>query len=192
MKRKHKIYSRPKRPFDKVRIDEEAKIKKEYGLKNKREIWKAESKIKTMREKAKKLIGKSEEEQKVLFERLNKLGMGVHSISDILALDKKNYLERRLQTVVFKKKLAKSVNEARQLISHKKVLIDGKAVNSPSYIVPIGLENKISLKAKKVKAKKIEEKIPEETNEEVKEQETESHSPAEETLDERKTEEKIE
>jgi len=28
MKRKHKTYSKPKRPFDKVRIDEEAEIKK--------------------------------------------------------------------------------------------------------------------------------------------------------------------
>ena len=56
MKRKHKKYSRPKRPFDKSRIDEEAQIIKDFGLKNKREIWKAEAKVKVMREKAKKLI----------------------------------------------------------------------------------------------------------------------------------------
>ena len=42
MKRKHKLYSRPKRPFDKQRIDEEAKIKEEFGLKNKKEIWLSE------------------------------------------------------------------------------------------------------------------------------------------------------
>ena len=41
MKRKHKTYSKPKRPFDKMRIEEEAGIMKEFGLKNKREIWKA-------------------------------------------------------------------------------------------------------------------------------------------------------
>ena len=63
MKRKHKIYSRPKRPFDKARIDEEAKIKEEFGLKNKKEIWKADAKITSMREKAKKLISGNEKEK---------------------------------------------------------------------------------------------------------------------------------
>ena len=63
MKRKHKAYSKPKRPFDKARIDEEKGIKKEFGLKNKKEIWKSESKIKTIREKAKKLISASKEDQ---------------------------------------------------------------------------------------------------------------------------------
>jgi len=56
MKRKHKKYSKPKRPFDKERIDEESGIKKEFGLKNKKEIWRAEARIKSIREKAKKLI----------------------------------------------------------------------------------------------------------------------------------------
>ena len=51
MKRKHKTYSRPKRPFDKSRIEEEVRIKEEFGLKNKREIWKADAKIKEIRER---------------------------------------------------------------------------------------------------------------------------------------------
>ena len=72
MKRKHKTYSRPKRPFNKERIEEEAIIKKEFGLKNKKEIWKAEAKIKSIREKAKKLISSKPEEQKALFDRLKK------------------------------------------------------------------------------------------------------------------------
>ena len=54
MLRKHKKYSKPKRPFDKERILEEAQIKKRYGLKNKREIWKTEANVKSIREKAKK------------------------------------------------------------------------------------------------------------------------------------------
>ena len=45
MKRKHKIYSKPKRPFDKARIEEEGGIVEEFGLKNKREIWKAEASL---------------------------------------------------------------------------------------------------------------------------------------------------
>ena len=163
MKRKHKAYSKPKRPFDKARIDEEAVIIKEFGLKNKKEIWKAEAQIKKMREKAKRLIGKDEKEQKALFNQLNKIGMDVHSIADILALEKKNYLKRRLQTVVFKKELALSVKEARQMIVHRKVLVDGKVINKPSYIVPVALENKITIKPKKKKDKKVEEKPAEES-----------------------------
>ena len=80
MKRKHKIYSRPKRPFDKARLDEEAKITKEFGLKNKKEIWKAEAKIKSMREKAKKLISAEYEKQEELFNQLKKIGIDVNSI----------------------------------------------------------------------------------------------------------------
>lgn len=164
MKRKHKIYSRPKRPFDKKRIQEENEIKKEFGLKNKREIWKADAKVKSMRKKAKNLIRASAEEQKKLFERLKKIGMNVTSIADILALEKMDYLQRRLQTILVKNKLATTPKGARQLIVHKKVLVDGKVVDSPSYLVPVSLENKISLKTKKVKVKK-EENIEEKQNE---------------------------
>ncbi len=163
MKRKHKIYSRPKRPFDKTRIDEEAKIKKDFGLKNKKEIWRADAKIKVLREKAKKLIGASEKEQHLLFERTNKLGLKVDSIADILSLDKKDYLQRRLQTVVAKKRLAPSVKAARQMIVHKKVLVGGKVLDSPSYIVPVELENTIEIKKAKVKQKAV--KAEEEKNE---------------------------
>ena len=157
MKRKHKTYSRPKRPFDKVRIDEEAKIKKEFGLKNKKEIWKADAKIKAIREKAKKLLSAKPKEQEVLFSQLKKIGMNVNSIADILSLDKKDYLNRRLQTIVLNKKIATTIKGARQLITHKKIFVDGKIINSPSYIVPLKLETKISLK-KKIKKVKQENK----------------------------------
>ncbi len=160
MKRKHKIYSRPKRPFDKVRIQEEGEIVKEFGLKNKREIWRAEAKIKSIREKAKKLISAKPEEQEVLFNKLNKMGLKVNSISTVLSLDKRDYLKRRLQTVVVEKKLATTPKQARQFIVHKKVIVDGRAVNTPSFIVPVELENKITLKKKKP-AKKKEEKTEE-------------------------------
>jgi small subunit ribosomal protein S4 len=154
MKRKHKIYSRPKRPFDKARIEEEGGIVEEFGLKNKREIWKAEAKIKIIREKAKRLISAKPEEQQILFNKLNKMGLKVNSISSVLSLDKKDYLRRRLQTIIVTKKLTVTIKQARQLIVHKKVLVDGRAVDSPSYIVPVELENKITLKDKKILKKK--------------------------------------
>ena len=91
MKRKHKKYSKPKRPFDKPRLIEEEGIKKEFGLKNKKEIWKSESEIKSIREKAKKLISADVEEQQALYGRLNKKGFNVKSIADILSLDKVDF-----------------------------------------------------------------------------------------------------
>jgi len=149
MKRKHKTYSKPKRPFDKARIEEEAEIKKKFGLKNKKEIWKAEAQIKSIREKAKKLIKANEKEQQKLFDRLKKLGLNVDSIADVLSLNKEDYLKRRLQTILVNNKLALTTKSARQLITHKKVLVDGKIVDSPSYIVPVKVEKNIRLKEKK-------------------------------------------
>ena len=165
MKRKHKQYSKPKRPFDKSRIIEEGKIKEEFGLKNKKEIWRSEARIKDIRRRAINLIQAGAEEQKKFFEKLGKIGFKVDSIADVLSLDKKDYLKRRFQTVVVAKKIARTPKHARQLIVHRKILVDGKAINSPSYIVPIGLENKISLKMKE-KIKKspenpvVKEEIP--------------------------------
>lgn len=152
MKHKHKTYSKPKRPFDKQRLEKEAEIKKEFGLKNKREIWKADAKVKSMRRKAKKLIKAPIEEQKIFFNQLNKIGLKVNSIPDILALELTDYLERRLQTLLARKKLATTMKGSRQLITHKKVLIDNKIINKPSYIVPVIMEDKITLKKAKKKA----------------------------------------
>jgi len=162
MKRKHKNYSKPRRPFDKVRIDEEAEITKQFGLKNKKEIWRAEARISSLRVKAKKLISASAEEQKALFDRLKKIGLEVNSIGDILSLDKSDYLKRRLQSVLIEKKLATTMGGARQLITHKKVMVDGRVVDSPSYVVSVEKENKIKLKVKKIKKKVVEKKEEEE------------------------------
>jgi small subunit ribosomal protein S4 len=156
MKRKHKTYSKPKRPFDKIRIDEEAQIIKDFGLKNKREIWKAEARINSIRRRAKQLISAPPKEQKELFERLGKIGLKVNTIADVLSLDKQDYLKRRLQTVLVSKRLATTVKTARQLITHRKVLVNGRVVDSPSYIVPVQFEGKISLKQSKKKPVKEE------------------------------------
>lgn len=157
MKRKHKIYSRPKRPFDKARIDEEVVIKKEFGLKNKREIWKAEAKIRTIRRSAKRLITSTKEEQEALFDRLKRIGLKVNSIADVLGLDKTDYLNRRLQTIVSVKGVAPTVKSARQLITHKRILVNGKVVDTPSYIVPVELEDKIEIKQKTKQTEKQNE-----------------------------------
>jgi len=170
IKRKRKMFSRPKKLFDRTRMDEENVLVKRYGLKNKREIWKAKTAVSNLRRRAKGLIGKDIKEQQIFFDRLNKMGMGVTDVSDVLALTEENIFARRLQTFIVRKKLATTAKGARQLIVHKNVLVDGKVVNVPSFVVTVDLEDKLSLREKKVKAKKEEpvvEEVEEEETEEV-------------------------
>ena len=145
-----------------------------YGLKNKREIWKAKTAVSNLRRRAKGLIGKDVKEQQIFFDKLIKRGLIVKDISDVLALTEENLFERRLQTVLFKKGMANTVKQSRQLIVHKNVLVDGSVVNIPSFIVTNELENKITLKESKVVSKKNEIKdSADETEEKVEENSSE-------------------
>ncbi len=173
IKRKRKLFSRPKKLYDRTRMDEENVLIKRYGLKNKREIWKAKTAVSKLRRRAKKLIGSEMEEQQNFFNKLNKMGVPVTTTADALALTEESLFERRLQTIVFKKKLANTVKQARQLIVHKNVLVDGNVVNTPSFLVTRDLEDKITLKERKVKVKPepvVEEAPAEENVEEAKEE----------------------
>ncbi len=157
-KRKHKKYKKPKRPFDKTRIDKENSLIRKYGLKNKKEVWKADSAIGKIRNQAKLLLTKSAEEQEKFIARLAKQGFPVASVADVLALDKEDYLKRRLQSVVVEKKIASTPGQARQFIVHKHITIEEKIVNIPSYLVPVDEEKKINLILVK-KSKPVKETI---------------------------------
>ena len=150
-RRKHNLYSRPKKLFETARIEEENKIKRNYGLKNKTEIWKAAARVSTLRRRAKKLISQNDsEESKGFFGKVRNMGIDVKTTADVLALTTENILDRRLQTFVFKKGLARTALEARQLIVHKNVLVDGRAVNIPSFVISKDLESKITLRERKM------------------------------------------
>lgn len=153
IKKKKNKFRRPRKLFDKPRIEQENEILKKYGLKNKKEIWKAESEVSKLRKRAKSLIPKTEEERKAFFAKLNKKGLKVKNTADALALIKEDLLERRLQTLAYKKGLANTAKEARQLIVHKKVMVDGAIVNIPSFFVNSENESKLSLKETKSKVK---------------------------------------
>lgn len=163
MKRKRRLYSRPMKLYQKARILEENKLVKEYGLKNKREIWKAISKIDYFRKRAMTLAQASNEEQEIFFKGLNEIGLSVRSISDVLGLQVEDLLKRRLPTIVLNKKLANSAKHARQMVTHKKIIVGENIVNAPSFIVPIYLENKIRVKqnTKKKEEAKLDSSIQE-------------------------------
>lgn len=145
IKKKKKKFRKPKKLFEKDRIEAEDKLVLEYGLKNKREIWKADSAVSKMRRRAKQLIPATEEERQEFFDKLKGLGLEIENTADVLALTEKDILNRRLQTLVYKKNLANTPKEARQLITHKKIAIDGKINNIPSIFVDSESENKITL-----------------------------------------------
>ncbi len=146
MIRKKKLFVRPKKLYQAGRIKEENVLAEKYGLKSKREIWKAIAKIKYYRDRAKSLAKASPEEQNILFSKLQRIGLKADSISDILALKIDDLLQRRLPSIIAKKGLASTPQHARQMVVHKKVSIAGKTVNIPSYIVEVEEENKIVVK----------------------------------------------
>ena len=163
MLRKRKKYSRPRKPFDKPRIEEENVLRERYGLKNKKEIWKADAAIGRLRNLAKELITASEEEKQAFVDRLNKKGFNVENIAGVLSLDKEDWLKRRLQTIVFANGLTSPPKQARQLIAHKHVSVGSQVVNIPSYMVSLeeepDIKLKITLKVQTPKKSKAEEII---------------------------------
>jgi small subunit ribosomal protein S4 len=156
IKRKPNLYSRPRKAFDAARIAAEKEIVQKYGLKSKREIWKASAKISTLRNRAKTLIPKSVEEKKEFFKKLKGMGFEIENIADVLALRTENWLDRRLQTFVFKKGMVNTPLQARQIISHNCVSVNGRIVNVPSFFVTKELESKIVTITSKPKQKKEE------------------------------------
>lgn len=143
-KRLRKKYKRPLKPWVKTRIIEENKLRKEFGLKTKKEIWKAVTILKSFRERAKKITElKSQGEpnaeilEKELLKTLIKYNILPEDavLDDILNLTVRDILNRRLQTLVYKKGLAKTIKQARQLIVHKHIMVGDKVINVPSYLV---------------------------------------------------------
>ncbi|MBU0906973.1 MAG: 30S ribosomal protein S4 [Nanoarchaeota archaeon] len=166
MIRKKNLYRKPMKPFEASRIKEENELRNKYGLKNKKEIWKTQAKVTYFRHRAKALANKPHEEQEVLFRKLRALGLKVETTADVLDLKVEDLLNRRLPTVVAQKKIANTVKQARQMVTHKRIKIDGKTVNTPSYLVLVSEENKIEAKQKAKKPKPvIEEKAQEELQE---------------------------
>jgi small subunit ribosomal protein S4 len=136
-----KKYSTPNHPWQKQRIEDEAVLMKEYGFKNKIELWKLNSLLRKFKNQIKQLIPKkdaeSEDKKKHLLMKLFQYNLIKETAipEDILGLTLKDMCERRLSTIVFKKGLAKSVKQARQFITHEHVMVGDKKITSPSYIV---------------------------------------------------------
>ena len=123
---------------------------KKYGLKIKREIWLLQAMLRSYRRLAKKLIAlkgdpKAEKQKEQLIKKLQRLGLlGENAtLDDVLKLTVEDFLERRLTTIVYKKGLALTPKQARQFIVHGHIMVNGKIIRSPNYLVKVEEEGKI-------------------------------------------------
>jgi small subunit ribosomal protein S4 len=146
MKRQSKKFESPLRPWDRTRIDKERAIKTDYGLRRKHEIWRAESILRNFRRLARGLAAKRDKKQEtILLEKVYKLGLISKNatLDDVLALELESILNRRLQTIVMKKGLATTPNQARQFIVHGHIAVDGRRVRWPSILIDTEKEGKV-------------------------------------------------
>ena len=137
-----KHYNTPSHPWQKVRMEQESNLMHQYGLKNKKEIWRADTKVREMRRQARKLTAKSSEtqaqkEKVLLLAKLNRLGMLEQdsALEDVLRMNPENILDRRLQTQVYLQGLSSTVKQARQLIVHGHISVDGAVTRVPGMTV---------------------------------------------------------
>ena len=143
-------YSGPQHPWNRKRLEEERVLVSEYGLKNKKDLWKVTSKLTHYKKQAKTLIarqGKQAETEKQLFlEKLQKLKLvgEAGTVDDVLQLTAKDLLERRLQTIVMRKGFAQSAKQSRQFIVHGHIAVNGQIITVPSYFVPAAFEDTLS------------------------------------------------
>lgn len=147
-----KKYSKPKIPWEKKRILAEAALRREFGFRTKKELWKLDTYLKTVQRFFKSNITNTapqimKEKEDLIRKMINygfiKEGEG---FDEILSLTVEDVLRRRLQTLLFKKGLARSVKQARQFIVHKHVLVNGKLITSPNYLVKLSEEDTITFK----------------------------------------------
>ena len=139
-----KTFKKPRRPFEKERLDSELKMVGQFGLRGKRELWRVQLKLSQMRKAARTLLTLDEDDPRRMFEgeallrrmmRYGVLDESKRELDYVLALTPSDFLERRLQTLVFKLGLAKSIHHARVLIRQRHIRVGKQIVNVPSFLV---------------------------------------------------------
>jgi len=140
-KKKHKLFTTPKRPYDSIRLESDLKIVGAFGLRNKRELWRQHAELSIIRRRARGMLNldvvERADKEAILVNKLHSLGLvnAGAPLDDILSLSVEDLLERRLQTFIFRQGMAKTLFQARQLITHGHISVAGRKIKAPSYIV---------------------------------------------------------
>ncbi|CAL5338450.1 hypothetical protein ACSBR2_006495 [Camellia fascicularis] len=147
-----KTFKKPRRPYEKERLDAELKLVGEYGLRCKRELWRVQYALSRIRNAARMLLTLDEKNPRRIFEgeallrRMNRYGLldeSQNKLDYVLALTVENFLERRLQTLVFKTGMAKSIHHARVLIRQRHIRVGRQVVNVASFMVRLDSQKHI-------------------------------------------------
>ncbi|KAJ9467577.1 putative 40S ribosomal protein S9 [Diplonema papillatum] len=149
-----KVYKNPRRPFEKERLDKELKLVGEYGLRCKREVWKVALTLAKMRKAARTLLTLEQDSERRQLEggallrrclRYGLLDQDHMKLDYVLGLTLQDFLERRLQTLVHKHGLARSIHHARVLIRQRHICVGKQMVDVPSFWVRTDSEKHIDL-----------------------------------------------
>ena len=146
-----RAWRKPKRPLNYDLKVEELRLLGTFGLKTKRELWKARTELSRVRNQARSLLALGrevrEERESILMKSLARIGLvgDGSTLDDVLNLDIKDLLERRLQAVVMKRLNFKTPYQARQAVVHGHVMIGDRVVTIPSYTVDVGEESSVRL-----------------------------------------------
>ena len=149
-----KSYDTPRHPWQAARLAEEVGHIKTYGLRNKREVWKAQTLLRNYRRSAMEMLaeitegelaGHVKQKSDDILTKLKRYGILSQEggLDDILALDARNFLDRRLQTQVYRQGFANTLRQSRQFITHGHIAIESKKVTVPGYMVTKEEELKI-------------------------------------------------
>ncbi len=147
-RKQKKKYVAPKKPYDSDRFEQELQLIGSYGLRNKRELWRHRTDLSLYRRQARNLLALPAEEratmEKELIDKLIRLGMLKDaSLDHVLDLTLEDVLERRLQTIVFRKGFSCSMYHARQLVTHGHIAIDGAKVTTPRRVISSAEEDRV-------------------------------------------------
>ncbi|MDG6947449.1 MAG: 30S ribosomal protein S4 [Nitrososphaerota archaeon] len=150
-KKSRKQYNRPRSPWRTDQLAQELYLLGTFGLRNKRELWKAQTQLSGVRKQARTLLAATqvvrEREEKKLLDSLRRRGLvgEAATLDDTLSLTVEDVLSRRLQTMVFKKGMALSPLHSRQLIVHGHVTVGGRVITIPGYEVPASEQETVVL-----------------------------------------------
>ncbi|MHA1906084.1 MAG: 30S ribosomal protein S4 [Candidatus Thorarchaeota archaeon] len=153
-RRQKKKYVTPKRPFDSERFEQELQLIGSYGLRNKRELWRHKTELSRYRRTARSLLAIPENERRLpeseLVNKLARIGVLTDEriLDNVLDLTLENVLERRLQTIVFRKGLACSMYHARQLVTHGHIALGDSRVTTPSRLLTVSEEDRLAYSPK--------------------------------------------